>query len=113
MEEAHQDGVVERVEDPEMVRIRDLQPNIMTVVRTDTGFVRRRRSFAWHLWDAWLPKNRKRRRRQLMRQETPIADLLWGWWRWVRYSKEERAKHSEWIGMKLNFDNIHSFYKKE
>lgn len=81
----------EFVSDPDFEKLKFYGPKIMHFYPSDPRPYKKR-DFFWRCWDAWRPSRRRQRRAKLMCQETPVKDLLWSIWYWLRYSKEHRAK---------------------
>ncbi len=96
------------VPDPQFEKLRRFGPNIMRVYLMDDPRPYPKHNFFWRCWDAWRPTRRRQRERKLMRQETPVANLLWRVWNWIRYSKAHRAK--PWK-VEMHFDTDHAMMK--
>lgn len=79
-------------ENPRFAKLRDRGTNIMVTEYTKPPVVVTRRSFLRDCWDAWSPRRRSQRAQKLMPDPTPVANLWWRVYRWIRYSKEERSK---------------------
>jgi hypothetical protein len=103
---------IEFVKDPKFEKMRSYGGNFMQVYPMENPWHPdvKKHGFFWRCWDAWRPTRRAQRRAKLMRQETPVYNLLWSLWYRIRYSKEHRAK--PW-GVKMEFDQWHYLFKDE